>query len=464
MVIARNHAAGLGYSFDGLNATNGFHLLWLWTLSYWGSVITLTGDQGIRVVVALQTLLSLSAALIYVRILRAFKALVVVQILFFLAFVFLCTLADMGQESALFSFLVALIVMMIFDVRAQTQIRVHWSRLVLLLILVVLTVLSRLDSVFLLGGITLALFLAKRKPEALVVSLAMMLGLACTFSFNYLEFGHAYSISSWLKSGFDVSKALQLLIPGLLMRVAMVLLLLGSALWQLQKAHAFVGLRIAPSKLSFVALCTMSVTLAYSAYFGVLFLEVSALGSWYFNQALGLSAFLFALSCTCVSSRAHSRLSLIPLLVALAIGATLFVSKLFWAHSSDATREIGEWIYSHTDPKTVIFQRDGAGAVSYFAQRPIINGDGLVNNMHYQMMLRTGRLCDYLKEQSVQYVVSNTDVGATGQIQDYIFLWTKGMTSLPLTNVPPDLALYTTQTLPYYRIFRLSDAVRVCKK
>ena len=464
MVIARNHAAGLGYSFDGLNATNGFHQFWLWTLSYLGSFIALTGDQGIRVVVALQTLLSLSAALIYVRILRAFKVSASVQILFFLAFVFLCTLADIGQESALYSFLVALIVSILFGVRPDAQIAVNWLRLIMLLILAVLTVLSRLDCVFLLGGIALALFLAQRKQEALVVSLGIAIGLVSTFSFNYLVFGHAYSISSWLKSGFDVSKVLQLLIPGLLMRVALVFLLLGGALWQLQRAHAFAGLRIALSKLPFIVLFVICVTLAYSAYFAVLFLEVSAIGSWYFNQALGLSAFLFALTFSCSANKAHSRLAFTPLLAALAIGTTLFVTKFIWAHSSDATREIGQWIYSNTKPDAVIFQRDGAGAVSYFAQRPIINGDGLVNNMQYQAMLRSGRLCDYLKEQKVEYVVSNTDVGATGQIQDYIFLWTKGLTSLPLTNVPPSLALYTTQALPHYRIFQLADAVTVCKK
>ena len=482
MVIARNHAAGLGYSFDGLNATNGFHLLWLWTLSYLGTFIALTGDQGIRVVVALQTLLSLSAALIYVRMLRAFKVSSLVQILFFLAFIFLCTLADIGQESALYSFLVALIVSMLFTVRADAQIAVNWSQLVMLLILVVLTVLSRLDCVFLLGGIALALVLAQRKQEAFVVSLGIALGLASTFSFNYLEFGHVYSISSWLKSGFDVSKALQLLIPGLLIRVALVFLLLGGALWQLKKAHAFAGLRMAPSKLSFVALFIISVTLAYGAYFAVLFLEVSALGSWYFNQALGLSAFLYALSFSKEGTLLQSSnslhhqgparssmglwpfISLPPLLLAFGVGAILFVTKFSWAHSSDATKEIGDWIYGNTKLDAVIFQRDGAGAVSYFAQRSIINGDGLVNNMQYQVMLRSGKLCNYLNDQKVAYIVSNTDVGSTGQIQDYIFLWTKGLTSLPLTNVAPSLALYTTQASPHYRIFQVADAVTVCKK
>lgn len=464
MVIARNHAAGLGYSFDGINLTNGFHLLWLWVLSYFGSFIALTGDQGIRVVVALQTLLSLSAALIYLQVLRMFKVASSVQILFFLAFVFLCTLADIGQESALYSFLVALIVSLLLTISSDKQTSASWSRLIILLILVVLTVLSRLDCVFLLGGIALALFLARRKQEALVISLGIALGLVSTVSFNYLLFGHPYSISSWLKSGFDVSKALQLLIPGLLLRVVLVYLLLVGALWQLKRAHVFAGLSISPLNLPFVALFIIGVTLAYSAYFAVLFFEVSALGSWYFNQALGLSAFLFALTFSHSNARAQSRMTFTPLLVAFAIGATLFMTKFIWAHSSDATREIGQWIYSNTKPDAVIFQRDGAGAVSYFAQRQIINGDGLVNNMQYQVMLRSGKLCDYLKDQQVQFVVSNTDVGSTGQIQDYIYLWTKGLTSLPLTNVAPSLALYATIARPHYRIFHIADAVIVCQK
>jgi hypothetical protein len=394
--------------------------------------------------------------------LRVFKVTSFIQILFFLTFVFLCTLADIGQESALDSLLVALIVSMLLKDPVDTQVAVNRLRLVLLLLLIVLTVLSRLDCVFLLGGIALSLVVARRKQEAFVVSLATVIGLASTFSFNYLVFGHTYSVSSWLKSGFDVCKALQLLIPGLLIRVALVLLLLGGALWQLKKNHTFPSLRIALSKLPFFALFIISVTLAYCAYFAVLFLQVSALGSWYFNQALGLSAFLFALTFSCSATRAQSRIAFIPLLAALAIGATLFVSKFIWAHSSDATKEIGQWIYSNTKSDAVIFQRDGAGAVSYFAQRPIINGDGLVNNMQYQVMLRSGRLCDYLKEQQVQYVISNTDVGMAGQIQDYIFLWTKGLTSLPLTNVTPSLALYTTQASPRYRLFQIADAVTMC--
>lgn len=462
MVIARNHAAGLGYSFDGLNMTNGFHPLWLWILSFLASFISLTGDLGIRAVVALQTILSLAAALIYVRLLAIHKVSNLVQALFFLAYIFLCTFADIGQESALFGFLVALIVSIIFGARISGDSKAFSSQIFILILLVVLTIFARLDCVFLLGGIALALLLAGRKMEALALLLGMFIGLVGVFSFNYLVFGHGYSISSWLKSGFDISKALQLFIPGLLIRIGMVYLLLGGALWRFNRVRAFVSFKSSLSTISFSALLTLCVLLAYTAYFGVLFLEVSALGSWYFNQALGLSAFLCALSFSQGSAGRLPRFAYIPLLVALAIGATLFVTKFIWAHSSDATREIGQWIYSNTKPDVVIFQRDGAGAVSYFAQRPIINGDGLVNNMQYQVMLRSGRLCDYLKDQQVQYVVSNTFVNTGDRVQDYIFLWTKGLTSIPLTNVSASLAVFTTSAIPHYRLFRIEDAGTGC--
>jgi hypothetical protein len=462
MVIARNHAAGLGYSFDGLNMTNGFHPLWLWILSFLGSFIGLVGDHGIRAVVALQTILSLSAALIYVRILDIRKVPSLVQALFFLSYVFLCTLADIGQESALFGFLVALIISVLFSDHGRKHIKSRVFRAIVLTSLATLTVLCRLDCVFLLAGIVLALVLVRRKIEAAALFLGMCIGLAGVFGFNYLVFGHGYSISSWLKSGFDVGKASQLLIPGLVIRVGLVYLLLGGALWQLKRTGAFISLKSSPSTIPFSALLTLCVLMAYSAYFVILFLQVSALGSWYFNQALGLTVFLCALSFSRGSSGLLPRFAFTPLLAALVIGAALFVTKFFWAQSSDATREIGQWIHSNTKSDAVIFQRDGAGAVSYFAQRHIINGDGLVNNMQYQVMLRSGKLCDYLKDQRVQYVVSNTFVNTADRVQDYIFLWTKGLTSIPLTNVAASQAIFTSSATPHYRLFRIEDAGTDC--
>lgn len=478
MVIARNHAAGLGYSFDGINQTNGFHLLWLWMLSLIGSVVSLTGDSGIRMVVIAQSILSIGTALIYVHLLGVAKVRRVSQILFYFAFLFLCTLADIGQESALFAFLFALLIKQLFS-KMRILEDPHSSadsasptifNLLTIFLLGALIVLSRLDSFFILGGIALMLWMVGRKQPAYALALSIVAGIALTMSFNFIQFGHPYSISSWLKSGFDIEKTRQIFIPGLLIRVLLVLGLLCAALWSYQRQ----GVRFKQASFkvflsmpwSFVL--TLCALLAYSAYFVVLFFEVSALGSWYFNQALGFSLFLFALS-TAGRFRDQSSLSPIsigligPLALALLLGLMLSILKMGWAHSSDPTREMGQWLSVHTDPSAVIFQRDGAGAVSYFSQRHIINGDGLVNNMSYQVMLRSGKLCQYLADQKVQYIVSNTFVNATGLIQDFIYMWTKGVESIPLTNVSPTKALYASPSEPTYRVFAIADAATYCR-
>jgi len=474
MVIARNYAAGLGYSFDGLNITNGFHPLWLWLLSGISSQITLIGESGIRMVVVTQSLLSIVAALLYVRLLARGGALIGVQLSFFFSYLFICTFADMGQESALFSCLFAfLLTLLIGPITTQSNI-VALIHLVAITTIPALMVLARLDCIFLLVGSSVALFLSNRKKQALLVALGIACGLISIFSFNLLFFGHPYSISAWLKSGFDWSKAWQILIPGIGIRVGLVYLLLISAFWNMR---LFYGLNRQPAarpRMPFVPVFLLCICTVYSFYFLVLFWGVNAIGSWYFNQALGLSLFIYALSTTyssesqrplgfsfTLTAETARKIIYLPLFLVLVIGVLLFGLKLGWTHSSEASKEMGQWIAENIDLQAVIFQRDGAGASSYFSKHSIINGDGLVNNMQYQQMLRSAKLCQYLKDQKVQYLVTNTFINSSGQIQDYIYLWTKGLPSIALTKVSPAKALYETKALPTYRIFNLADAT-VC--
>lgn len=501
MVIARNHAEGLGYSFDGLNQTNGFHLLWLWLLSGVGSVIALTGEQGIRIVVLLQNLLSIGAALIYVRLLARAQVKTLFLILFYFAYLFLCTFADIGQESALFGFLFSALINTVIPIpgpvsatspSANQSLVVSLSstmRVIIIGVLSILIVLSRLDAFFILGGVALALWVLGQKKMAYILVVGVALGIVVTMSFNYTHFGHIYSVSSWLKSGFDIEKLHQIFIPGLSLRVFMVMGLLLAALLNYRSITQLNGkdnlLSWSPTWAKFEAMpwqfiLTLSALLAYGAYFLVLFLEVSALGSWYFNQALGFALFLYALSTvrpspfylggsTTSINQNDSQFALssvwllTPLCGVLVLGALLWILKFGWAHSSDPTKEMGQWLAANTPADAVIFQRDGAGAVSYFAQRHIINGDGLVNNMPYQVMLRSGKLCQYLQEQKVQYIVTNVFVNKAGLIEDFIYLWTKGGDAIPLTRVSPTKALFASPSAPTYRIFTVADAVTVCQ-
>lgn len=501
MVIARNHAQGLGYSFDGLNQTNGFHLLWLWLLSGVSSFIALTGEHGIRIVVILQSLFSVGAALIYVRLLARSQVKTLFLILFYFAYLFVCTFADIGQESALFGFMFALLINAIIPMLRNASLSTALAKqsfvvkipstayLILVGIFSCLIILSRLDAFFIMGGVALFLWIFGKKKIVYILVFGVALGIVATMIFNYAHFGHIYSISSWLKSGFDIEKLHQMFIPGLSLRVLIVLCLLLAALFNYRSIARLnsenslllsgsVWAKFKPIPWQFML--TLSALVAYCTYFLVLFLGVSALGSWYFNQALGFSLFLYTLS-TARLSKSHqdnfatsddrntnqSTLSLLwlltPLGCALLLGILLWILKFGWANSSGPTREMGEWLAANTPADAVIFQRDGAGAVSYFAQRHIINGDGLVNNMPYQVMLRSGKLCQYLQEQKVQYLVTNVFVNQAGNLQDFIYLWTKGVDSVALTNVSPSKALYSSPSMPTYRAFKISDAASYCQ-
>ncbi|NQT36346.1 MAG: hypothetical protein HQ581_02590, partial [Planctomycetes bacterium] len=57
-----------------------------------------------------------------------------------------------------------------------------------------------------------------------------------------------------------------------------------------------------------------------------------------------------------------------------------------------------------------IYQVDGSGFPGFFADRPIVNGDGLVNSYDYVERLRADRLAGYLQENGIRYVMTNSPV------------------------------------------------------
>ena len=54
-----------------------------------------------------------------------------------------------------------------------------------------------------------------------------------------------------------------------------------------------------------------------------------------------------------------------------------------------------------------IYQIDGVGYVGFFAGRPVINGDGLMNDYSYARRVAAGTLDGYLDEMGVCYVITN---------------------------------------------------------
>jgi len=61
-------------------------------------------------------------------------------------------------------------------------------------------------------------------------------------------------------------------------------------------------------------------------------------------------------------------------------------------------------------PGEPIFQVDGAGYTGFFAGRPIVNGDGLMNDYDYLERLKADGLADYLRENRIRYVITNSPI------------------------------------------------------
>ena len=100
---------------------------------------------------------------------------------------------------------------------------------------------------------------------------------------------------------------------------------------------------------------------------------------------------------------------------------------------------MGRWIDAHLPPDAVVYEVDNAGLVGYFAGRPLINGDGLINGWDYQRDLRSGRLPEYLRRTGVGYLVSDEyEDGAPVQVR--VPLWDQPALTLSFAVAPVPLA------------------------
>ena len=69
--------------------------------------------------------------------------------------------------------------------------------------------------------------------------------------------------------------------------------------------------------------------------------------------------------------------------------------------------QVGLWLRENTPPQSRCATWD-AGAISYFAHRPVINLDGLVNTYDFLPLLKSKLLPTYLKEKNVHYLTTYT--------------------------------------------------------
>lgn len=410
LVIARNVAAGLGATADGISPTNGFQPLWMWLLVpiAWltsGDTTWLLAGAQLAVVLIFCASGALLCALLRARLGLA-PALFAMSVLLFPRFlnVLLC-----GLESGIAVLAAVLLLGELLRgpaLRSPEPSRTDARAGVLFGVLF----LARLDSVFVAlacaacvvlvglgsGDLPPGARLARTVRKGLAVFWPLPVLAAPYLAWNLLAFGHLVPISGELKTSHS---ALHFQ-PGNVN--AAYLALLGVTL-----AAAVVELRRPGDRALGRVLAAFGAGLALQALHAMVFMTWGVF-NWHFallvpTGAVGVAVLTRALEPRLPRGWVRAGLWAVALVL---IAAQAFAISRLGLTFTGAGREAGRWVAESLPPDAVLGMKD-SGAFSYFAERRVMNLDGVVNSFAYQETLCRGELAEFLARHGVQYVAQH---------------------------------------------------------
>lgn len=427
LMIALNLAHGHGSSFDAVNATNGYHPLWLLVLT---PIYALTGDDR---VVNLRSVLTFQAVACVLPALLLLHRLVT---------------SRGGRTSAALVTGVGIIML------PQRQLNALESGLVIVLgvalawyasrhdvltgetapreraavgVLLGLLFLARTDAVFLIAswfavGAVLQ-FRAAREGRGVARALGWMLPtlvpvLVLTvpyLAWNIVTFGHLMPVSGALKTSLP-HLTFSPRFFGWVTRGLVAAIALGAVVAFVRLGRAGAAASEAPDEQGgrtprYAALAgTLALgALLHAAY--TLFAMNWGVFMWHF--AFYSVPFLFILTEESlrfekmIAGQPGPRRMFEVLAVVVLLIAPIEVLLKFHPDESDSFTVAGYraalWAREHLPKDARIGMKD-AGAFGYFCERRVTNLDGLVNNFEYQAYLDRGALGQYVHDQGLQYI------------------------------------------------------------
>jgi hypothetical protein len=407
LLIARNFADTGLPTFDGINATNGFHPLWMLMLAAMYAMIGTAAGLFTQVVAAKSLeLLTLAAALaVCVLAYRRLRPATPLAFGFLGAALVLLAprlfLFDQGMESTLAAGLLLAALYGAIDRRPE------WLAVSLPLLF-----LARLDSlVFVIGPLALWWVLQQRSPwrSRLRVFAPVALVAAAFIGMNLVLTGHANTISGQIKSSFPavtphwsylieplalgphVGWRVLYALPNMLVASAVLVMVALACVWRRREPWV----RPVAWILAMAALLIANVLLFQRWDKGV---EARYLSLPY--VLLGFAAFA---SLAAVMRRGERAAWLF--LVLLAACAVFWVERYREERPMRMDLAKAEEVKAATRPGERFAGTD-VGAFSFWLERPFVNLDGLVNNRELQDAIRDRRLAEYLEKHDVRYLLA----------------------------------------------------------
>ncbi len=200
LVISRNLALEGHQTFSGIMSTNGAHPLWLYLLTAYSWIVSALFGPGTLNIP--EFALPLSVALLAGGCVVWWKIGGILRIhqptLVFVPLTFITFFGVLYSEIHLLFFTLSLLVMSVIGRNSGGRLRYA-----LIGALSALVVLSRLDTIFLIGALGVLLFISDRDFRGLAVMSLTFAAITHPYlASNYFIFGHAVPVSGYIKSTF----------------------------------------------------------------------------------------------------------------------------------------------------------------------------------------------------------------------------------------------------------------------
>lgn len=415
--IAENVTAGKGLTFDGLNQTNGFQPLWLYTIIPVSAIYRGNPETMFRLYLIIQVVIvAVSLLLIFLLHSRTFPGeTVTISVVIFLFMVFMP--AVNGMESAIL--VLTLSILYMYGWYGKVFHRYSPGKSFVFGLILGLCVLSRLDTIFL--ALTIGLFLCiaiiagrgKRREDfqrlVLIVLGAVVLVLPYLL-FNLIKFGGVVPINGALKSSFPAIHEESLNVFKVNRRFLLsALLAVLYAVWYVLKGRISKTDKTERSYFR-VGMAVLSVAVILHLLHTLLFMKWGTF-NWHF---ISYALFTSLVICEPVNFVMDSRrirklrgwLFWFVLIVLLMFGgketAERFNRDLDYTWNV-AAYKAAVWARNNSTTSDVFAMSD-AGNFGYFSERAVINLDGVVNNLDYQKALNDKKLKEYLEKRKVKYI------------------------------------------------------------
>jgi hypothetical protein len=408
-------------SFDGINPTNGYHPLYLWVLVLLSKFHQLVGFAGIRPIIVLHAVLVSGAVLSVISIMSKcgislfWRMLAVVSTLGAVGFV------DVGVEAALFLMCVWSLVALL--VKASPLASAKWTERALITAFACLVCLARTDAILLIFFFLVPPILQTNESRArwlelrqvaTTIVLPSIMVFTLYSGYNYYGHGHLQSVSASLKVHWPGTFATGWLwqsILGIKARFFIVVSVSIVFLSLILERRVKYGFDMNVLRVTSLMVAMNLWSLVYCAI--LMFFAAGGIAQWYFSLPLSISVLTICFTGFLLWDKAQRSMSLssktVSVLALLLTAAALvfYVSRRFTLPQRGPQLAVAAFLREKIPVGQRVYQVDGGGFVAYFSDRPLINGDGLINSWEYQRFVKEKRVVEYLSEKEVRWIVTD---------------------------------------------------------